>query len=96
VPYARRRRPGLLGTVARTAVISGTATATANAVNRRAHDRSVAQQQPVAPVQPAGPAPPQPAPTDLVGQLRGLGRLGDTGILTAAEFDAAKAALLSR
>lgn len=31
----RRGRPGLLGTVARTAVVAGTATATANAVNKR-------------------------------------------------------------
>ncbi|MDM7830459.1 SHOCT domain-containing protein [Cellulomonas edaphi] len=34
-PLRRRGRPGLIGTMARTAVISGTATATANAVTRR-------------------------------------------------------------
>lgn len=34
-------RPGLLGTVARTAVVAGTASATANAVNRRSQRRAV-------------------------------------------------------
>jgi hypothetical protein len=45
VSFSRRRRPGLLGTVARTAVVAGTAQATANAVNRKAHGRAVEQQQ---------------------------------------------------
>jgi len=37
-----RRGPGLLGTVARTAVVAGTATATANAVNNRQTRRAQA------------------------------------------------------
>ncbi len=42
-----RRGPGLIGTMARTAVIAGTATATANAVNSRqaAGQQAAAQQQ---------------------------------------------------
>ncbi|NTU70722.1 MAG: SHOCT domain-containing protein [Coriobacteriia bacterium] len=38
---SRRQTMGLLGTVARTAVISGTAQATANAVNRRQAQKNV-------------------------------------------------------
>lgn len=37
-------RPGLLGTVARTAVVAGTAQATSNAVNRRAQQRQAEAQ----------------------------------------------------
>ncbi|MGV9861601.1 SHOCT domain-containing protein [Rhodococcus koreensis] len=40
----RMGRPGLLGTVARTAVITGTARATSNAMNRRAADKEAEQQ----------------------------------------------------
>lgn len=57
----RRGRPGLLGTVGRTAVIAGTATATANAVNRRAHDRAAAAAPPPGAAPPAA-APPAAAP----------------------------------
>src|SRR5262245_59848368 len=51
MPLGRRGRPGVVGTMARTAVIAGTASATANAVNRRqagkaqaAADEQAAQQ----------------------------------------------------
>jgi putative oligomerization/nucleic acid binding protein len=102
----RRGRPGLMGTVARTAVVAGTASATANAVNRRAQKRAAADEQtadqPAAPQQPAAPAPeqaataPASAPTgDLVSQLTDLGKLRDSGVLTPEEFDAAKAKLLA-
>jgi hypothetical protein len=40
-----RGRPGLVGTVARTAVVAGTATATAGAVNRRQANKAMGQQQ---------------------------------------------------
>jgi hypothetical protein len=40
--------------------------------------------------------PPAPGPPDLVSQLTELGRLHDAGVLTAAEFEAAKATLLAR
>ncbi|TJZ76568.1 SHOCT domain-containing protein [Rhodococcus oryzae] len=40
----RRGRPGLLGTVARTAVIAGTAQATSNAMNRRSQQKAAEQQ----------------------------------------------------
>jgi hypothetical protein len=97
--FARRRRPGLLGTVARTAVITGTASATANAVGRNSHGRAVEQQQAAAfRAQPPVPAPPRPAPagggSDMVAQLGELARLREAGMLTAEEFDMAKATLL--
>jgi hypothetical protein len=45
----RRGRPGLIGTVARTAVIAGTAQMTSNAINKRAYTKQeqamMAQQQ---------------------------------------------------
>ncbi|MBF6398972.1 SHOCT domain-containing protein [Nocardia cyriacigeorgica] len=97
-------RPGLLGTVARTAVISGTARATANAVDRRAQRRAAesaayaAQQQ--APPPPPPPAAAAPAPAaggaeDLVAKLQQLGQLHDSGVLSDEEFAAAKRQLLS-
>lgn len=46
MPLIRRAgRPGLLGTVARTAVISGTATAVSGAVANRQHQAAAARQQ---------------------------------------------------
>lgn len=109
MPFARGGRPGLLGTIARTAVISGTAQATSNAVNRRARSRAeradaaqdvpaAAPPAPAAP--PAGPEPAAPlAPAAEGNQLADqLGRLADlhgTGVLTDDEFAAAKARLLT-
>jgi Short C-terminal domain len=103
----RRGRPGLLGTVARTAVIAGTATATANAVGRHGEqkaaekqanaDQQAAQQQAAAappPPPPPPPAPPAAADDDLVGQIGQLGKLRDAGVLSDSEFAAAKAKLL--
>lgn len=67
-----RRRGRLLGTVARTAVIAGTATATAGAVNRHqqnkaaekeaAAEQEAADQAPPPPPQPVYQAPPPPPP----------------------------------
>jgi hypothetical protein len=101
MPGRRRGRPGLLRTVGRTAVIAGTAQATANAVNRRAYDLQAA----AAPSGPPVPAPAQPTPApaaaptapevDLVAQLGTLAQLRDSGALTEAEFQAAKARVLA-
>ena len=88
MPFMRIGRPGLLGTVARTAVIAGTATMTANAVSRHSQARAAG---------PAGPAAQQayePEP-DLVSQLARLAQLRDAGVLTKEEFQKAKAELLS-
>jgi len=99
----RRRvgRPGLMGTMARTAVIAGTASATAGAVQRRGAQKAAAQQAAAAP--PPAPAPPPPpapvaaapAEDDVIAKLQQLGDLKAQGILDDAEFAAAKAKLLS-
>ncbi|APE35395.1 hypothetical protein BOX37_17185 [Nocardia mangyaensis] len=112
MPLRRGRigRPGLLGTVARTAVVAGTATATSNAVNNRARRRGAEQQayaeqeqayaqQPAAPTYaaqaPMPSAPPaSPEPEDMVSKLATLSQLHSSGALSDAEFAAAKAQLL--
>lgn len=101
----RRGRPGLLGTVAQTAVIAGTAQMTANAVNSRSQQRAAAVPPQAAPPPqpppppPAPPAPPAAAPAspevDLVAGLSRLAHLRDSGALTEEEFQAAKARLLA-
>lgn len=97
----RMGRPGLLGTMARTAVIAGTANATTNAMNRRAAARqrpapAAYAPEPAAP--PPPPAPPAAAPAsggdDLVDQLQRLGALHESGVLSDAEFAEAKGRLL--
>ena len=61
-----------------------------------AAQQAVAQQQAAMgyAAQPAAPAPAASAGTDLVGELQKLGALRDQGILSDAEFAAAKAKLL--
>src|SRR6478752_10826693 len=107
----RRRmgRPGLVGTLARTSVIAGTATPTAGAVNRHQQakaqeqaDAAAYQQQQAAqyapPPQQYAPAPVEPAAApagdDLITKIQELAQLHQQGILTDAEFAAAKQGLL--
>jgi len=100
----RMGRPGLLGTVARTAVITGTARATSNAMNRHAANKQAeeqeridqAAQQQYAEQQAAQQQapPPPPAGDDLVSRIQELARLKEAGVLTDEEFTAAKAKLL--
>lgn len=99
---------GLIGGMARTAVVAGTATAVSNRVSRRQAGRWAAQDANSAPPQQAyAPPPEQYAPppqyappgatdADLIAQLEKLGRLRDNGVLSDAEFEAQKARLLSR
>lgn len=99
--------PGLMRAMARTAVVAGTATATANAVNRRqasknvaAYDQAYQQQaaQQAPPPQPVYAAPPAPAPVDQddkLAQLERLGALKAQGILTEEEFAQQKAQILN-
>ena len=102
----RRRmgRPGLVGTMARTAVVAGTATAVAGGVQRRQAGRAEAaaqdqnedlqaQQAQAAPPPPAA-APAAPAGGDLMSDLEKLGQMRTAGLLDDAEFAAAKAKLL--
>ncbi|MFD8571144.1 SHOCT domain-containing protein [Streptomyces sp. NPDC059639] len=87
-------RPGLLGTIARTAVISGTASAVSNRVNRGMAERDMRQQAQAAPAPPSAPeVAPAPA-TDRVSQLTALADLKAQGLLTDAEFETEKARVL--
>jgi hypothetical protein len=92
---------GLLGGMARTAVVAGTATAVSNRVSRRQARRWDAQETEAAP--PAAPAPAPvaappaaaPVPVDpTTAQLERLAGLHSSGVLSDEEFAAAKARLL--
>lgn len=93
-------RPGLLGTMARTAVIAGTAGAVNRSMTRAADNRAQTQadaeayrEQQYAPP----PPPPAPAPAggeDVIAKLDQLAQLHASGVLTDAEFASAKAKLL--
>jgi hypothetical protein len=94
----RGGRPGLVGTMARTAVVAGTATAVSGGVARRqqgkAEQAQAVQEQQLAP-EPASAAPPAPAAApDMITQLKELAELKDQGILTEDEFSAQKAKIL--
>ena len=107
----RRRmgRPGLVGTMARTAVIAGTATAVSGSIQKKqqagaaqaqaAAQQEAAQAAQAAPPPPPAPAAPQDAPPaagsgDLMDQLERLANLKTSGLLSDEEFSAAKAQLL--
>lgn len=100
---------GLIGGMARTAVVAGTATAVSNRVSRRQANRWATQADAQAYREQAAYPPPQayaqsapapaPAPAasntdEVIEQLTKLGALRDQGILTDAEFAAEKAKLL--
>jgi dihydroxyacid dehydratase/phosphogluconate dehydratase len=98
----RRRggRPGLIGTMARTAVITKTATTVAGNTQRRQMEQAqaaAATQAPPVQAAPAAPPPPASAPAgtgDLIDQLGKLADLKAAGVLDDAEFATAKARLL--
>jgi len=99
---------GLIGGMARTAVVAGTATAVSNRVSRRQAGRWAAQEQQQAPppqyAQPqyAPPPPPPPPPPEAapsgadadLARLQQLGELRASGVLTEQEFQAQKARIL--
>jgi hypothetical protein len=86
--------PGLLRGMARTAVVAGTATAVSNRVSRRQASRWAQQD---APQQQYYEEAPAAAPTsgDTLQQLKELGELKASGVLTEAEFEAQKAKILA-
>ena len=97
---------GLIGGMARTAVVAGTATAVSNRVSRRQagrwaeqEDAAYAQQQQAAPQQYQQPPPPPPAAApvtdDVIAQLEKLGKLRDSGVLTDFEFETQKNRILN-
>jgi len=87
--------PGLLRGVARTAVIAGTATTVSNRVSRRQANKWAAQDQQQAPPPAPAPAPAASGTDDKLDQLKQLGELKASGVLTDAEFEAQKAKILA-
>ena len=94
--------PGLLRGVARTAVISGTATAVSNRVSRRQAGRWAAQEQQqqqqyaeAPPQQYAAPPAPQATMDDKLAQLKELGELKTAGVLSELEFEQQKDRILN-
>jgi putative oligomerization/nucleic acid binding protein len=98
--------PRLIGTMARTAVVAGTATAVSNRVSRRqagrwqdqADAQAYQEQQYAPPPQQQYAPPPPPQGEDMddkIASLTKLGQLRDQGILTDAEFEAQKAKILA-
>jgi hypothetical protein len=98
---------GLLRGVARTAVVAGTATAVSNRVSRRQAGRWARQEQdqydeyqrqygpPQTAPPPAAPAASGMSMEDKMAQLKSLGELRTQGVLTDAEFEQQKAAILA-
>jgi membrane protease subunit (stomatin/prohibitin family) len=83
--------------VARTAVVAGTATAVSGRVARRQGNRwnQQAEAEAYEQMQQAPPQQPAAAPQeDTVSQLKELAELKDAGILTEEEFAAQKAKIL--
>ena len=89
---------GLLRGVARTAVIAGTATAVSNNVSRRQAGRWARQEEAAQMAQPQPQAPAAPAQSsfdDRLAQLKELGALKDSGVLTDADFEDQKRRILA-
>lgn len=103
-PGMNRRGPGLLGAVARTAVVAGTASAVSGRVQRHqrarfAEDDSEQMAEERMRQQTQGQAaqqqPAEPPGDDVISRLERLAELKKQGILTDAEFHAQKARLLA-
>jgi membrane protease subunit (stomatin/prohibitin family) len=84
----------LLRGVARTAVIAGTATHVSNNVSRRQEGRWADKEQQQYEQQQQQMAPPAAPEKDPMEQLKELGQLHESGVLTDQEFAAAKAKVL--
>ena len=104
----RGGRPGLVGTMARTAVVAGTATAVSGGVARRqqakyadqdanaaAQEQAAYDQQQAMAQQAAAEQAALAPQADVVTQLKELAALKDQGILTEEEFAAQKAKILA-
>jgi hypothetical protein len=93
--------PGLIRGVARTAVVAGTASTVAGRVNRRQQnkwaeqDAQAQQQAAPAPAQAAAPVAPAAPAADPIQQLKELGELHQSGVLTDEEFAVQKSKILN-
>ena len=104
----RRRGPGLVRGVARTAVVAGTASVVAGQVRhhqdqkwanqeQQQYEQQVQAQQAAAYQQQAAmqqAAPPPPAEPEYMAELEKLGQLKQQGIITDEEFQAKKKQIL--
>ncbi len=88
----RRRRTGIARTMARTALVAGTAQTVAGGIARRQHAAAAQQQAASSARRPK--ATPGMLTDEVVDQLKKLGELRDAGVLTEKEFSAKKAKLL--
>jgi hypothetical protein len=84
-PVVVRTRPGLVGTMARTAVVAGTATAVSNSISNRMNRSGTPSEQYMQPA----PQPQVSAP-DVSAQLRELNELRKEGAISAEEYEVAK------
>jgi hypothetical protein len=94
--------PGLLRGLVRTAAVAGTATAVSGRIQRRQaakfaqRDAATAVARDQAYLEQTAPqAAAAPPATDRLEQLKTLGELRQSGVLTDAEFDAQKARILA-
>jgi hypothetical protein len=94
VAPGRMGRPGLLGTMARTAVVAGTATAVSDRVSRRADERAQSQAAQYQPAQVPAQQQQAATPGDTMAKIRELADMRSQGLLTDEEFAAAKAQIL--
>jgi hypothetical protein len=85
----------LLRGVARVAVVAGTATAVSNRVSRRQANRWSQEDQAQDQQQYQEPAPEAAPAADPLEELKKLGELKASGVLTDAEFEAQKAKILA-
>lgn len=88
-----RRGPGLLGAMARTAVVAGTASAVSGRARQQQREKAAERDQEQQAARPQVP-PPEPA-GDVISQLERLGGLRQQGVLTEEEFQAQKTKLLA-
>jgi hypothetical protein len=100
--FGRIGRPGLLGTVARTAVVAGTATAVSGAMVNRRNQQAAQQQEAAAYEQQVAardaaqyPAEMPSRPPTVSEEIEQLGQLKERGLLTEAEFETQKARVLA-
>lgn len=96
----RMGRPGLFGTMARTAVVAGTATAVAGSVRNHQEERYAQQQAAQGQSTDQAPEPVSTAPSggdeqSTIDQLKELASLKEQGVLTDEEFAAQKAKILA-
>jgi hypothetical protein len=83
-PVVVRTRPGLVGTMARTAVVAGTASAVSNSIgNRMNRPEPSAQYAQTTPQH-------QASASDISAQLRELHELRKEGAISAQEYEVAK------